>query len=108
MWPLPDLYLLEMVAASFLGLWSIWGNGSRLSALQGILSWVVVGFLFGFVIIGSFSIGIWFMPAAVLFAIASILSNIRKGDNLVVHLCIGLAAVLAQAFLMFALIRLYT
>ena len=106
MWPLPDLYLLEMITASILGMWSIWGNESSSSPPRGILTWVVVGILVAFVIMGSFSIGFWFMPAVGLFAIAAILSDRRQGRNLVIHLGIGLVAALAQAALMLIVIRL--
>jgi hypothetical protein len=106
MWPLPDLYLLEMLAASVLGTWGIWSNGSRQSPLRGILIWVVAGVLFAFVIMGAFSIGFFFTPVAGLFAIAAILSDRRQAHNLIVHLGVGLAAALVQAALMLAVIRL--
>jgi hypothetical protein len=105
MWPLPDLYLLEMLAGSILATWSLWSNESGLSPLRGILTWVVVGVLFAFVIIGSFSIGFWFIPVAGLFAIAAILSDRRQGRNLVINLGIGLVAAIVQAALMLVAIR---
>jgi len=105
MWPLPDLYLLEMLAASFLGTWAVWNNDSKQSPLRGILIWAMVGVLFAFVIIGSFSIGFFFMPVAGLFAIAAILSGRRQAHNMIVHIGVGLAAALAQAALMLAAIR---
>ena len=105
MWPLPDLYLLEMLAASFLGTWGIWNNDSKRSPLHGILIWAVVGVLFAFVIMGVFSIGFVFMPVAGLFAFAAILSDRRQAHNPIVHLGIGLAAALVQAALMLAAIR---
>jgi hypothetical protein len=106
MWPLPDLYLLEMLAASVLGIWGIWNNDSRQSPLRGVLNWAVVGVLFAFVIMGSFSIGFLFIPVAGLFAIAAILSDRRQVHNLVVHIGVSLAAALVQAGLMLAAIRL--
>jgi hypothetical protein len=106
MWPLPDLYLLEMIVASIIGTWGIWGNESRLSPLRGILTWVVVGILFAFVVMGILSVGFLFAPVAVLFVIAAILSDLRQGHNLVLHMGIGFIAALAQAALMLAAIRL--
>jgi hypothetical protein len=105
MWPFPDLYLLEMLAVSILGTWGIWGNESRSSPHRGFLTWVVVGIFCAFVIVGSFSIGFWYMPVAGLFAIAALLADRRKGYNLAIHFFIGLAAALFQAILMFAIIR---
>jgi hypothetical protein len=105
MWPLPDLYLLEMFAASALGLWAIWSSGSTRSPFRGFLIWAVVGVLFAFVIMGALSVGFLFIPVAGLFAIAAVLFDLRQGHNLVVHLGVGLAAALAQASLMLTVIR---
>jgi hypothetical protein len=107
MWPLPDLYLLEILAASILGVWCLWGDEPELSPLRGILTWVTVGILFAFVIMASFSIGLWFLPVAILFVVAAILADRRKGYNLAVHLGIGLAAAFIQATLMIIIIRLF-
>ena len=105
MWPLPGLYLLEMPAVSILGLWSIGSNETRLSRLRGFLTWVTVGILFAFVVLGALSVGFLIAPVAILFAIAAILSDHRQGHNLVAHLGIGLVAALAQAALMLDVIR---
>jgi hypothetical protein len=105
-WPLPGLYLLEMPAVSILGLWSIGSNETRLSTLRGFLTWVTVGILFAFVVLGALSVGFLFAPVAILFAIAAILSDHKQGHNLVAHLGIGLVATLAQAALMLVVIRL--
>ena len=105
MWPLPALYLLEMLAACVLGLWGLWRSGSGRSPFHGILIWVVAGVLFAFVVMGSFSVGFLFLPVAGLFAIAVFLFDRRQGYKLVVHLCVGLAAALLQAALMLTLIR---
>ena len=106
MWPLPDLYLLEMLAASVLGLWCIWSSGSGQSPVRGILIWAVVGVLFAFVIMGAWSVGFLFIPVVGLFAIAAVLFDRRQGHNLVVHLCVGLAVAFIQAALMLTVIRL--
>lgn len=106
MWPLPDLYLLEMLAASVLGLWCLWSTGSRESSVRGILVWVVVGILFAFVIIGAWTVGFLFIPVAILFILAAVLFDRRQGYNLIVHVCVGLAAALSQAALMLIVIRI--
>jgi hypothetical protein len=106
LWPFPALYLIEMAAVSILGMACIWSNESRLSALCGISTWTAAGIMFAFVIMGAFSIGYWFLPTAGLFAIAALLSTRRQGRNLVVPLCVGLPAALAQAALMLAVIRI--
>ena len=106
MWPLPDLYLLEISAVSILGLWSIGSNQTRLLTLRGFLTWVTVGILFAFMILGALSVGFLFAPVAILFAIAAILSDRRQGHNQVAHLGIGLVAAVAQGSLMLVVIRL--
>jgi hypothetical protein len=106
MWPLPDLYLLEMLAASVVGTWGIWSNESRQSLLRGIVIWIVIGVLLGFVIMGAWSVGFLFAPVALLFVIAATLSERRQGHSLLIHLGVGLAAALAQTILMLAIIRL--
>lgn len=106
MWPLPDLYLLEMPAACLLGIWCIWSSGSGLSSLRGYLVWLIVGILFAFVIMGAWSVGFLFVPVAGLFAVTAVLSDLRQHEKLVFHLGAGLAAAVAQAALMLFVIRL--
>ena len=106
MWPLPDLYLLEMLAACLLGIWCIWNSGSGASSLRGYLTWMVVGILFAFVIMGAWSVGFLFLPVAGLFTVTAVLSDLRQHEKLVFHLGAGLAAAVAQASLMLFVIRL--
>jgi asparagine N-glycosylation enzyme membrane subunit Stt3 len=106
MWPLPDLYLAEMLAACLLGIWCIWNSGTGRSLLRGYLVWLVVGVLFAFVIMGAWSVGFLFLPVAGLFAVTAVLSDRRQHEKLVFHLGAGLAAAVAQASLMLFVIRL--
>jgi hypothetical protein len=106
MWPLPDLYLLEMLAASVLATFDILSNESKQFHVRGILVWAAVGVLLAFVVMGAFSIGFLYAPVAGLFAIAAFLSDRRQGYNLLVHMSIGLAAALIQVALMLVVIRL--
>jgi hypothetical protein len=106
MWPLPDLYLLEMLAACLLGIWCIWNSRSGRSPLRGYLVWLVVGILFAFVIMGALSVGFLFVPVAGLFAVTAVLSDRKQHEKLVFHLGAALAAAVAQAALMLFVIRL--
>jgi hypothetical protein len=106
MWPLPDLYLMEMLAACVLGIWCIWNSGSGRSPLRIYLVWVVVGIQFAFVIMGAWSVGFLFLPVAGLFALTAVISDRRQRGKLVFHLGAGLAAAVAQAALMLFVIRL--
>lgn len=105
MWPLPDLYLMEMFAASILGLWVVWSSGSERPSLRCFLVWLAAGVLFGFVIIGAWSIGFFFTPVAGLFVIAALLLTRRLHESLLLHAGLGFAAALVQAALMLTVIR---
>jgi len=106
MWPLPDLYLMEMLAASVLGVWCLWSSRADISPLRGYLLWIVVGILFAFVIMGAWSVGFLFAPVAGLFAVTAFLSDRRRSDKPVFHWGAALAAALVQAVLMLSVIRL--
>jgi hypothetical protein len=105
MWPLPDLYLLEMTAAGAVAMWAILSGASKQAALHGKLMWALVGVLLAFVVMGSWTIGFLYAPAAVLFAIAAILSDKRHGENTGYHLGIAVMAAFTQVVLMLAIIR---
>jgi hypothetical protein len=101
MWPLPALYLLEMVALSFA---AALGN-ARDSAAGGMVAWGTIGAVLAFVVMGAWSVGFLFIPVAVLLAIAGILRDRRQRLNMAIHLGICAAAAIAQAALMLAAIR---
>jgi hypothetical protein len=106
MWPLPALYLLEMVAASLLGLWDTWSNETRPAPYGGMVTWVATGILLAFVILGAWSVGFLYIPVAVLLAAAAVLSDRRQGRSLALHMGVGLGAAFAQAVLMLGVIGL--
>jgi len=70
MWPLPGLYLLEMLVASGLAVFAVLGDEAKQSRLRPVLIWVAVGMLLAFTIMGAWSIGFLFAPVASLFALA--------------------------------------
>ncbi len=106
MWPLPGLYLIKMVAASFIGAWGILKIDSERATLAGGLTWAAIGVWAAFGVMGAWSIGFVFLPVALIFFSAAILANRRRRQNLSVYLSVGALAALAQAALMLALIRL--
>ena len=106
MWPLPGLYLVEMSIVSVLGMFGILGNSLGRSSLRIGLTWAAVGILLAFVIMGAWSIGPFFSPVVLIFAIAAILSNRRQGQKIFLYMGIGLLAAIAQAALMLAAIRI--
>ena len=114
LWPLPDLYLLEMLAASGLATWGIWVNGTRPASQYLVLTWVAIGAILGFVILATFSIGFFYLPVVVLLISAAILADrrvpgrtgqARLGSTFFIHMGACIAAAGAQAALMLAVIR---
>jgi len=115
LWPLPDLYLLEMLAASALATWGIWSQAERPASLRLILTWASIGIMLGFVILGAFSIGFFYLPVVVLLVSAAILADrpvpgrtgqARLGFNFFIHMGACVAAAGVQAALMLAVIRM--
>lgn len=102
LWPLPDLYLLEISAASSLAVWGLWDQSS---SLRRSLAWACAGVTLGFAILAGFSIGFLYLPSAGLLALACFLADLRLGGRLVAHLGIWLAAAVLQAGLMLGVIR---
>lgn len=103
MWPLPGLYLIEMVVLSVVATVGIARDVSR----GGAVTWAVVGVLCAFVVIGAWSIGLLFLPVALIFAGAAILSDREQRRSSVKHAEIAIAAGLMQAVLMFIAIHLF-
>lgn len=106
MWPVPDLYLLEMIAASMLSMFDILRNESNQPYIRGKLVWAAIGVLLAFVVIGAFSVGLMYAPVAGLIGVAAILSDRRQGHSLGIHIGIGLAAALIQVGLILIVIQL--
>ena len=101
MWPLPALYLLEMAAASLVGLWGIYRN----DAVGSGLAWAAAGAVFGFAIIGGFSVGFFYLPVAGLMGLAALWQARLAWQRLPMHVGLALLTALGQAGLMLALIR---
>ena len=102
MWPLPGLYLVEMVALSIIGMLSIvLGNPPG-----GTVSWVVAGVLLAFVVMGAWSIGPLFLPIALIFAVTAILADRGRNRRIVFQLGLSVIAAIAQVALMLAAIRI--
>jgi hypothetical protein len=101
MWPLQALYLLEMPAASLVGLFGIFQGAGP----GGLLAWAVAGALVGFCILGALSVGIFYLPVAALLGVAALWLDRQTWQRLPLHLRIALMAAVAQAALMLALIR---
>jgi hypothetical protein len=102
-WPLPALYFLELMAVSVLASLGVWqGAENRL----GLFAWAAAGLFLGFAIMGLWSVGFFYLPVALLFALAGLAADLRLKQNLAQHLGVGFLVGVAQAVLMLALIPL--
>jgi hypothetical protein len=102
MWPLPGLYFIEMAVLCLLGAWAF----ILAIPLGRSILWGVSGTLFAFSILGAFSVGFFYLPVALVFAVISLTSDIRNKGSILLHLGIFAITGIVQAALMLAAIRL--
>jgi hypothetical protein len=101
-WPLPGLYFIEMVALSFIST-TIFVRGDPLARF---MTWGAAGVISTFSVLGAFSIGFFYLPIALIFALISVTSEMRNKQHIAAHLGIFLIAGTVQLVLMLAAIRL--
>jgi len=99
MWPIPGLYLVEMVLVSGVGLTAVFLGWAR-------LIWVVSGLFLGFAMVGAWSVGLLYLPVAVLFLFAAGLATHRRGRSLAAGILVCLAAAFVQGGVMLEAIQL--
>ncbi len=100
-WPLPGLYFIELVLLSAMSAAMYLRSDRRRSAV----TWVVAGAFSGFMVIGAWSIGLFYLPVVVLFGVSAIVSDRRSGQSLARHLVLGVIAGIIQAVLMLAAVQ---
>ena len=102
MWPLPGLYFIEMVTLSIISTFLFVRSDPR----DKFITWVAAGVISVFSILGALSIGFFYLPVALIYAVISVTSDVRNKQNITAHLGIFLIAGIAQVASMFAAIRL--
>ncbi len=102
MWPLPGLYFIELPAAAIATLLTF----LRADASSAMTTWISAGIFTAFSIIGAFSIGLFYLPIAIMFVMLAVLATRRQGQSALRGIAAFLAAVLGQAFIMFLFINL--
>jgi hypothetical protein len=102
MWPLPGLYFIEMMTLSVVSAFTFFRGDLRSRSI----TWGAVGVIGAFSIIGAFSVGFFYLPVALIFAIILVTSAVRNKQHILAHLGICLIAGIAQGILMLAIIRL--
>ena len=104
MWPLPGLYFVEMVSLSFISTF-IFVRGDPRGSL---MTWVAAGVISAFSFLGALSVGIFYLPVALMFSVISLASDVRNKQNRPARLGIFLMSVIAQLALMLAVNWLHT
>ena len=101
MWPLPDLYLVEMPAVAGLAALAVSGGWERRAEVV----WAATGVLLGFSLLAGFSIGFFYLPCVLLLAAAGVKLDWANWRRLALHLGLAVLWAAAQAALMLAAIR---
>jgi hypothetical protein len=97
-WPFPALYFMELmalgvvVAAAYL----------RPSKSRARIAWAAAGAMAAFSILGAWTVGLLFMPAAAAIATAAVITDVRNQGRLGAHVGIFAATALIQAALIMA------
>lgn len=106
LWLFPALYFLEMGALGFAA-WLALVAPQELASHHVTVVWCVVGAMIGFSILAMFSVGIYFLPVAFLFALTALFAERRHLGWIPMHLAFFFLAGLAQAaiILLFASLR---
>ncbi len=95
MWPLPGLYFVELPALGILSA-ILFLRDYRFSATVG---WIVSGIYVAFVLLGAFSIGLFYLPIAIMFMMVAVLATVRLEHSILRGLGALLLGALAQAIL---------
>ena len=102
MWPLPALYLLEVIVMSVAA-----AAASVVGGMVGeIITWATVGILAAFSILGMFSIGALYLPTTLMLMLVCVTRDVRNRLHLPLNIGVGLIAALLQAGVMLAVARL--
>jgi hypothetical protein len=104
MWPIPGLYFVEIVSLSFVSTF-IFVRGDPRGSL---MTWVAAGVISAFSFLGAASVGLFYVPVALMFSVISLTWDVRNNQNRPARLGIFLIAGIAQLTLMLAVNWLYT
>lgn len=101
-WPFPALYFLELmllgvvVAAAYL----------RASPARAGAAWAAAGAVMAFSVLGAWTVGLFFLPAAGAFAASALITDLRDRGNLTAHAGMLVLAGALQAAWMFAMVTI--
>ena len=100
-WPLPALYFIELMAFGLVGAMVFLRDRPRKAAV----AWAIGGSLTAFAVLGAWSVGFFYMPAALAFLVAGAGADIGHKEARARHVAIFFAGMAVQATLMLAAVR---
>jgi len=101
--PLPGGYFVELMLGAVICTLALWIQFED----AGLISWIYSGLLAGFIILGLFSVGIFYFPVFLIFTTLSIYSDLKRKKSILVNSAIGLLAGILQVGGMLAIIALF-
>jgi hypothetical protein len=102
MWPLPALYLIEMLVLSAVAAVATLYEVS----IRWVLLWIAAGALLAFAVLAMFTIGIFYLPIAGLLAVTAILSTWRSRRSALISVACAIGAATVQVIVIFAVIAI--
>lgn len=98
MWPLPGFYFVEIVSLSFISTF-IFVRGDPRGSL---MTWVAAGVISAVSFLGAASVGLFYLPVALMFIVISLTWDVRNKQNKPARLGIFFIAGIVQLTLMLA------
>ena len=105
LFPLPGLYLIELIIVSAAVVFVIFQKHSGGVQDWDVMIWAAAGIFLSFSILGAWSIGFFFLPSALLLLLLGVLSDLRRGRKFLIHAGLGLLAGAFQAAIMLSAIH---
>ncbi len=102
-WPFPALYFIELAA---LALGCALAYTVR-SPFRATLTWVTVGVLAAFSILGAWTVGLYYALVTVLFFVMAVMADVRRKVRLLPHVGLGILAAVTQAAAMLVMAHLF-
>jgi hypothetical protein len=103
LWPLPGLYLIELILLALSGLISRVVDVGSVKMDTSLIAWMTGGVLMAFVILAGFSFGFYLLPAMLAFWLAATIADLRQ-KRPILRLAMALVAAVFQAALICVLL----
>lgn len=101
LWPFPGLYLIELILLAL----AAWFFSWRDLPYSAIVIWAIAGAYLAFAFLAGFSIGFFYFPFAILFAIVGLLADLRNKRNVLWHLGMLFLGALIQFILILSILQ---